>query len=158
MISPFLHEASQATPFSFIDKIINHEAAVKQASSSWLPGGTALLYPAMAVELHPAMAVELLMPPMIVVGFYDGMAAFVLAGYCAVSALLFHNFWASPRFWSSDSEGYPHVWDFFKDFGLVGGLMFVMLASGIFQTAEKEIEKSTTLGQTAPLYAGLDRE
>ena len=113
MISPFLHEASQATPFSFIDKIINHEAAVKQASSSWLPGGTALLY--------PAMAVELLMPPMIVVGFYDGMAAFVLAGYCAVSALLFHNFWASPRFWSSDSEGYPHVWDFFKDFGLVGG-------------------------------------
>ncbi len=150
MISPFLHEASQATPFSFIDKIINHEAAVKQASSRRLPGGTALLY--------PAMAVELLMPPMIVVGFYDGMAAFVLAGYCAVSALLFHNFWASPRFWSSDSEGYPHVWDLFKDFGLVGGLMFVMLASGIFQTAEKEIEKSTTLGQTAPLYAGLDRE
>ena len=104
------------------------------------------------------MAVELLTPPMIVFGFYDGIAAFVLAGYCAVTALLFHNFWAYPRFWSSDSEGYPHVWDFFKNFGLVGGLIFVMLGSGIFQTVETEIEKSTTLGQTTPLHASLDRE
>ncbi|WP_108682915.1 DoxX family protein [Methyloceanibacter sp. wino2] len=133
-------------PFSFIDKIINHEAAVKQASSSWLPGGAALLY--------PAMAVELLTPPMIVFGFYDGIAAFVLAGYCAITALLFHNFWSYPRFWSSDSEGYPHVWDFFKNFGLVGGLIFVMLASGFFQGAEKEIEEVTMLTPEISTVAG----
>ena len=121
-------------PFSFLDKIINWDAAVKQASSGSLPGGAALLY--------PAMAVELLTPPMIVFGIYAGIAAFVLAGYCAVTALLYHNFWTYPRFWSPDSEGYPHVWDFFKNFGLVGGLIFIMFASGFFQTAETAIEKA----------------
>jgi putative oxidoreductase len=134
-------------PFSFLDKIVNHEAAVKQASSSWLPGGAALLY--------PAMAVELLAPPMIVFGFYDGIAAFVLAGYCAVTALLFHNFWIYPRFWSPDSEGYPHVWDFFKNFGLVGGLIFVMLASGFFQSAEMEIEEVRVLTPGVSTVAGV---
>ena len=72
-------------PFSFLDKVLNWDAAVKQASSSWLPGGAALLY--------PAMAVELLTPPMIVFGFYDGIAAFVLAGYCAVTAPCSLLFW-----------------------------------------------------------------
>ena len=137
-------------PFSFIDKIINHEAAVKQASSSWLPGGAALLY--------PAMAVELLTPPMIVFGFYDGIAAFVLAGYCAITAILFHNFWAFPRFWSSNSEGYPHVWDFFKNFGLVGGLIFIMYASGFIQTVGEEIEHVTTLSQDSAISVSLNRE
>lgn len=137
-------------PFSFLDKIINWDNAVKQASSSWLPGGAALLY--------PAMAVELLTPPMIVFGFYDGIAAFILAGYCAITALLFHNFWSYPRFWSSDSEGYSHVWDFFKNFGLVGGLIFVMLASGFFQSAETEIEEVTVLGNHAQAQASRNRE
>jgi len=137
-------------PFSFLDKIINHEAAVKQASSSWLPGGAALLY--------PAMAVELLTPPMIVFGFYDGIAAFVLAGYCVVTAILFHNFWSYPRFWSSDSEGYSHIWDFFKNFAIAGGLIFVMLASGMFQTVEKEIEEVTMLTQSASASFSLGRE
>ena len=45
-------------PFSFIDKIINWASALKQAKSSWLPGGPALLI--------LAMIVELLTPPMIV--------------------------------------------------------------------------------------------
>lgn len=136
-------------PFSFLDKIINHEAAVKQASSSWLPGGALLLY--------PAMAVELLTPPMIVFGIYDGIAAFILAGYCAVTAILFHNFWAFPRFWSSDSEGYPHVWDFFKNFGLVGGLIFVMYQSGFIQAAAEDIE-SAALSQNPAVSVSLNRE
>ena len=124
-------------PLSFLDKIINWDTATKQAASSWLPGGAALLY--------PAMAVELLTPPMIVFGFYDGIAAFILAGYCAVTGIVYHNFWAYPRFWSPSSEGYPHVWDFFKKFGLVGGLIFVMLASGLFGQVEKDIEDVTLL-------------
>ena len=47
-------------PFSFIDKIINWDNALKQAISSWLPGGPALLILAMIVELFT--------PPMIVFG------------------------------------------------------------------------------------------
>lgn len=133
-------------PFSFLDKIINWDAAVKQASSSWLPGGAALLY--------PAMAVELLTPPMIVFGFYDGIAAFILAGYCVVTGIVYHHFWTYPRFWEAGSEGYPHIWDFFKNFGLVGGLIFVMYASGFIQTVGSDIEKVTALGQHLAAAAG----
>ncbi|MEZ5826995.1 MAG: DoxX family protein [Hyphomicrobiales bacterium] len=126
-------------PFSFLDKVINWDNAVKQASSSWLPGGAALLY--------PAMATELLTPPMIVFGFYDGIAAFILAGYCAITAIVYHNFWAYPQFWKNDSEGYPHIWDFFKNFGLVGGLIFIMYASGFIQATASDIEKVAAVAQ-----------
>lgn len=126
-------------PFSFLDKIINWDNALKQATSSWLPGGPILLI--------LAMAVELLTPPMIVFRFYDGVAAFVLAGYCAVTGTVYHAFWSYPRFWSPQSEGYPHIWDFFKNFGLVGGLIFVMYASGFIQTVSHDIGRVSALTQ-----------
>jgi putative oxidoreductase len=137
-------------PFSFLDKIINWDNALKQATSSWLPGGPVLLV--------LAMAVELLTPPMIVFGFYDGIAAFVLAGYCAITAIVYHNFWTYPRFWSPDSEGYPHIWDFFKNFGLVGGLIFIMYASGFIQIVGEEIEHAAALSRHSMVNVGLNRE
>ena len=137
-------------PFSFLDKVLNWDNAVKQASSSWLPGGAALLY--------LAMAVELLTPPMIVFGFFDGIAAFVLAGYYAVTAIVYHNFWAYPRFWSPDSEGYPHIWDFFKNFGLVGGPIFIMFASGFIQTVGSDIEKAAGLDEGVSVSESGKRE
>ena len=130
-------------PFSFLDKIINWDNALKQATSSWLPGGPVLLI--------LAMAVELLTPPMIVFGFYDGIAAFILAGYCAVTGVVYHNFWIYPRFWSPQSEGYPRIWDFFKNFGLVGGLIFIMYASGFLQEFEGEIEQVSSFTYDATI-------
>ena len=124
-------------PFSFLDKIINWDNAMKQATSSWLPGG--------AVLLILAMIVELCTPVMIVFRFYDGIAAFVLAGYCAVTAIVYHAFWSYPRFWSPQSEGYPHIWDFFKNFAVAGGLIFVMYASGFIQAVGADIEKVSML-------------
>ncbi|NVO17891.1 MAG: DoxX family protein [Rhodoplanes sp.] len=124
-------------PFSFLDKIINWNSALKQASSGRLPGGPVLLI--------LAMICELLTPLMIVFRFYDGIAAFVLAGYCAVTGLVYHPFWTYPRFWSAQSEGYPHIWDFFKNFGLVGGLIFVMYASGFIQTIGSTIQRFSAL-------------
>jgi putative oxidoreductase len=124
-------------PFSFIDKIINWDSALKQATSSWLPGGPVLLILAMIVELCT--------PVMIVFRFYDGIAAFVLAGYCAVTAIVYHAFWSYPRFWSPQSEGYPHIWDFFKNFAVAGGLIFVMYASGFIQAVGADIEKVSML-------------
>ena len=44
-----------------------------------------------------------------------------------VTAILYHNFWRYPRFWSPCSEGYPHLWDFLKNFGFVGGLVLIVL-------------------------------
>jgi putative oxidoreductase len=133
-------------PFSFLDKIINWDNALKQATSSWLPGGPILLI--------LAMAVELLTPPMIVFRFYDGVAAFVLAGYCAVTGTVYHAFWSYPRFWSPQSEGYPHIWDFFKNFGLVGGLIFVMYASGFIQTVSHDIGRVSALTQPKMVTMG----
>jgi len=129
-------------PFSFIDKVVNWDNALKQATSSWLPGGSILLI--------LAMIVELLTPPMIVFGFYDGIAAFILAGYCVITAIVYHAFWIYPRFWSPQSEGYPHIWDFFKNFGLIGGLIFVMFASGFLQVVGSDIEKVS-----APVQHGI---
>jgi putative oxidoreductase len=111
--------------------------ALKQATSSWLPGG--------AVLLILAMIVELFTPPMIVFRMYDGLAAFILAGYCVVTGIVYHAFWTYPRFWSPQSEGYPHIWDFFKNFGLVGGLIFVMYESGFIQAVGGEIERVSAL-------------
>ena len=44
-------------PFSFLDKVINWDDALKQATSSWLPGGPVLLILAMIASiLVPARA------------------------------------------------------------------------------------------------------
>lgn len=124
-------------PFSFIDKIINWDAALKQANSSWLPGGPVLLV--------LAATCELLTPPMIVFHFYDGIAAFVLAGYCVATGVVYHAFWTYPRFWKAGTEGYPHIWDFFKNFGLVGGLIYVMYDAGFIQKVATDIERAAAL-------------
>lgn len=124
-------------PFSGLDKIVNWGSALKQSESSFLPGGPMLLV--------LAMIVEFVTPVCIVSGWYDGMAAFVLAGYCVITAILYHNFWAYPRFWSPGSAGYPHLWDFLKNFGLVGGLLLIVLGSDLVAQVEhaaKEISAS----------------
>ncbi len=109
-------------PFSALDKVINWGEALKQARSSFLPGGPALLV--------LAIVVEALTPAMIVVGWHDRIAAFVLAGFCAVTAVLYHEFWACGDFWAKgDSKGRSHFWDFLKNFGLVGGLMLLVFLS-----------------------------
>jgi putative oxidoreductase len=108
-------------PFSGIDKILHWHGAMKQASSSILPCPQCLLL--------MGMTVEFLTPVCIVLGWHDHIAAFILAGYCAVTAILFHDFWAYSDFWAQgDSVGRSHFWDFTKNFCLVGGLLLVMLS------------------------------
>jgi putative oxidoreductase len=106
-------------PFSALDKIVNWGAAMKQAGS--LP-----FKPAM---LAASIVVEVVTPVCIVTGWHDRLAAFVLAGFCVVTALLFHQFWRYADFWRfREGEGLEHFWEFLKNFGLVGGLGLVMLA------------------------------
>jgi putative oxidoreductase len=106
-------------PLSAYDKIAHWKEALEQANSSWLPGGPVLLI--------LGILVELLAPICIVLGWHDRLAAFMLAGFCAVTALLYHPFWKYPDFWSANGEGRAHFWDFFKNFGLVGGLLLLMI-------------------------------
>ncbi len=109
-------------PFSALDKIVNWSSALAQARSSFLPGGPVLLL--------LAMLVEVVTPICIVTGWQDRPAAFVLAGFCVITAILYHRFWLYPRFFFADSEGRPHLWDFLKNFGLAGGLLLIVLGSG----------------------------
>jgi putative oxidoreductase len=122
-------------PFSFLDKIINWQSALKQANSSFIPGGPVLLV--------LAMIVEAVTPVCIVFNWYAGWAAFVLAGYCAITALLYHNFWSYPHFWKAGTEGAPHVWDFFKNFAIVGGCIYIMLGSAMVTEVEKMVDPSS---------------
>ena len=106
-------------PFSAFDKVVHWKEAMQQATSSFLPGGSVLLV--------IAIAVEFVTPFCIVTGWHDRLAAFILAGFCAVTALLYHPFWNYPRFWSKAGDGRTHFWDFLKNFGLVGGLLLVVI-------------------------------
>jgi putative oxidoreductase len=115
-------------PFSGIDKILHWNAALKQANSSFLPDGWLLLI--------MGMCVEFITPVCIVLGWHDRLAAFVLVGYCAVTAILFHPFWMFNDFWVPDeSVGRSHFWDFTKNFGLVGGLLLVVIGGDLISTA-----------------------
>jgi len=50
--------------------------------------------------------VELIMPLGILTGVADRLAAFIMAGYCAVTAALFKRFWEPGDFWKSgESKG-----------------------------------------------------
>jgi len=110
-------------PFSGFDKIRNWPSAMRQASAMPFP----------RVLLVLSIGVEFLTPVCIVTGWYDHWAAFVLAGFCVATAVLFHQFWRFPDFWAfKEGEGLDHFWEFLKNFGLVGGLGFVVLAGSAF--------------------------
>jgi putative oxidoreductase len=129
-------------PFSALDKIINYQDALKQATSSFLPGGKVLLV--------LAIIVEVVTPVCIVIAWHDRLAAFVLAGFCAITALLYHEFWKYDDFWKSgNSVARGHFWDFLKNFGLVGGLMLIVLL-GNFVPATSVIDHPLS---SAPLGA-----
>lgn len=106
-------------PFSALDKIFNWPSAMRQAGS--IP-----FKPAMLVA---SIIVEFVTPACIVTGWHDRLAAFTLAGFCVITAVLFHQFWRFADFWRfKEGEGLEHFWEFLKNFGLVGGLGLVMLS------------------------------
>jgi len=110
-------------PFSAADKIFNWKQAIKQAKSGPAPFANA------APELLLAgIAVEAITPICIVTGRRDREAAALLAGFCASTALLYHPFWTHDDLFSKGkSTGREELWEFLKNFGLVGGLMFIAL-------------------------------
>ena len=109
-------------PFSALDKVLNPGAAVKQAESAvrsptlgWMLIGTGTF-------------IEVVMSAAIITGFFDRLAAVILAGYCAVTALLWKQFWKTDDFrLKGPSKGRDVFWDFLKNFAVAGG--FLILAT-----------------------------
>ena len=123
-------------PFSAVDKVWHWRNSLAQTESGGLPGGPALLV--------LAILVEGLTPLCILSGWMDRPAAVLLAGFCAVTAFLYHPFWAYPDFFSPDdaSRSREHFWQFLKNFGLVGGLILVVF-SGTLSAPTSVLDPAT---------------
>ena len=110
-------------PFSALDKVLNFEPAVDQASEA-MP--SRLLSTIMVLA---GLAVETVMSLAVLTGFADRLAALVLAVYCIVTALLWKQFWKAKDFrLRGASSGRTTFWDFLKNLALAGG--FLVLAFG----------------------------
>lgn len=117
-------------PFSAIDKLWHWKNAIAQTSSGGLPGAPVLLV--------LAILIEGVTPICIVTGWLDRPAAVLLAGFCFVTAFLYHPFWRYPDFFSASdaSVAREHFWQFLKNFGLVGGLLLVVFAGPLRNPGE----------------------
>jgi putative oxidoreductase len=107
-------------PFSALDKTLNFKGAVRQAQS------VAANRTLAAALILTGLAVEVFMSLGVITGVHDRLCAFVLAGYCVVTALLWKPFWKPGDFWSSaDGRGRTLFWDFLKNFALAGGFLLI---------------------------------
>ncbi|MFL6930508.1 MAG: DoxX family protein [Xanthobacteraceae bacterium] len=68
------------------------------------------------VLLPLVIAVEIAAPVMIILGWYTRLAAFVLAGFCLLTALFFHT----------DFDDLNQVLHFWKNLAMAGGFIVVM--------------------------------
>lgn len=109
-------------PASALDKILNFKGAVKQAKQVFSSDAVAVTL------ILVGVFVELVMPLGILSGVADRLAAFIMAGYCVVTAILFKRFWEPGDFWSSgESKGRDLFWDFLKNFSLASGFLFIVV-------------------------------
>ena len=109
-------------PASALDKILNFKGAVQQAKQVFSADTVA------TALILVGLGVELVMPLGILSGIADRLAAFVMAGYCAVTAVLFKRFWEPGDFWArGDSKARDLFWDFLKNFSLASGFLLIVV-------------------------------
>ena len=127
-------------PFSALDKILNFRQAVAQASQA-VPNHRAAV-----ALIMVGFCVEVTMSAAILTGFADRLAAFILAGYCIVTALLWKQFWKQPGFrLQGPSPARELFWDFMKNLALAGGLLLLAFgtdAAGVQRFMHHPLESS----------------
>jgi putative oxidoreductase len=111
-------------PFSALDKVFNFGGAVKQAQQVFSPK------PVAAAVLLCGLAIEVFCSLGVVTGIADRACAFIIAGYCAVTAVLYKRFWAQRDFWSdADGKGRSLFWDFLKNLSLGAGFLLLVIGT-----------------------------
>ena len=111
-------------PFSALDKVLGFGNALKQARQVFKA-------PPLAIAvLLVGLFIEVVMTLGVVSGVADRLCAFVIAGYCAMTALLFKQFWAQGDFWANpDGKGRGLFWDFLKNLSLGAGFLLVTVGT-----------------------------
>ncbi len=111
-------------PFSALDKILGFDHAVAQARSVFKPRAIAIVIVAIGLFVEIVCALG------VVAGVADRACAFVIAGYCAATALLFKPFWVQGDFWSdADGKGRTMFWDFLKNLSLGAGFLLIVVGT-----------------------------
>jgi putative oxidoreductase len=111
-------------PFSALDKILDFNHAMRQAQQmfSSRPTAVAMILIGLGVEIFCSLG--------IVTGIADRASAFLIAGYCAATAILFKRFWAQGDFWSDpDGKGRTLFWDFLKNLSLGAGFLLIVVGA-----------------------------
>ena len=112
-------------PFSALDKLVGFDAAVLQARESFASRrvATAMVVAGLGVEVFMSLGV--------LTGVADRLAAFVLAGYCIVTALLWKPFWKPGDFRAKGaSKARALFWDFWKNLAVAGGFLSITFGTG----------------------------
>ncbi len=111
-------------PFSALDKIFGFDHAVKQAQSMVKPRPIAI------AMILIGLFVEIACTLGVVTGLADRACAFVIAGYCGATAILYKQFWAQGDFWSdADGKGRTLLWDFLKNLSLGAGFLLIVVGT-----------------------------
>jgi len=111
-------------PFSALDKVFGFDHAVKQAQSLFKPR------PIAVAMILIGLFVEVVCTLGVVAGVADRACAFVIAGYCAATAVLYKRFWAQDDFWSDpDGKGRTLLWDFLKNLSLGAGFLLIVVGT-----------------------------
>ena len=97
---------------SGLSKVSKFQATVLYVASK------GVLFP--EVALAAAAAIELVGALLLILGWRAAWVAILLAGYCVVTAVLFHHFWAVPP----DQLVAQQV-NFLKNLSIAGGLLMV---------------------------------
>ena len=109
-------------PFSAFDKIFSFDHAVKQARQVFTPR------PLAVAVLMTGLFIEIVCTLGIVTGIADRACAFLVAGYCATTAVLYKRFWEPGDFFA-DPGGKARTlfWDFFKNLSLGAGFLLLIV-------------------------------
>ena len=111
-------------PFSALDKIFGFDHAAKQAQSMIKPRPIAI------AMILVGLLVEIVCSVGVVTGVAERASAFMIAGYCAVTAVLYKQFWAQGDFWSDpDGKGRTLLWDFLKNLSLGAGFLLIVFGT-----------------------------
>ena len=111
-------------PFSALDKILSFAHARTQAQKVFMPRSLA------AIVVLIGVAIEIICSLGVVTGIADRIAAFIIACYCAATAILFKRFWDHDGFWSEPGGKARMVfWDFLKNLSLGAGFLLIVVGT-----------------------------